>query len=275
MTSTHITPNPQDHAIIQSESTENNAPAKGVRDSRSLRRLSWVVVALSSLAIAAFAVVPYLTASLRALADDQAGLAPHYASLPSAIQVAFYVHIVFAGVALVLGPMQFWAGFRERFRVAHRWIGRTYLASIAIGGLASLVMAPFNSAGFVGFFGFGTVGVLWLYTGWKAYRAVRARDIRSHQAWMMRNFALTYAAVTLRLWTGLLLGVQLPFVGGDFDFGAVFANAYAAVPFLSWLPNVIVAEVLIRRRGLPSFRISETEVNFPETAKSPAIRRRG
>lgn len=258
MTSTqtsHGTQHPQNRELLHTESAED-VQAEGLHTRRSLRRVSWAVVALSSAAIAAFAVVPYLTASLRTLADGETGLAPHYAGLPPAIQVAFYVHIVFAGVALVLGPLQFWAGFRERFRIAHRWIGRSYLVSTAIGGVASLVMAPFNSAGFVGFFGFGTVGVLWIYTGWKAYRSVREHDIRSHQAWMMRNFALTYAAVTLRLWTGLLLGVQLPFVTGDFDFGAVFANAYEAVPFLSWLPNVIVAELLIRRRGLPSFRIS-------------------
>jgi hypothetical protein len=32
----------------------------------------------------------------------------------------------------------------------------------------------------------------------------------------------------------------------------VFANAYAPVAFLCWLPNIVIAEVIIRRRGLPS-----------------------
>ena len=77
-------------------------------------------------------------------------------------------------------------------------------------------MAPFNSAGLVGFFGFGTLAVLWLATGWLAYRAIRRRDVASHRAWMMRNFALTYAAVTLRLWLGVLIAVQL-LPGGDID----------------------------------------------------------
>ena len=53
----------------------------------------------------------------------------------------------------------------------HRIMGRVYLVSVAIGGPAALVMAPFNTAGFVGFFGFGSLGVLWLVTGWKAYRS--------------------------------------------------------------------------------------------------------
>lgn len=222
-----------------------------------MRRLSWAWVAFSSLGIVAFAAVPYLTDSLRTLADGQTGLAPHYVEQPPTIQAALYVHIVFAAIALLLGPLQFWAGFRERFRAAHRWIGRSYLVSVAVSAVASLVMAPFNSAGFVGFFGFGTLGVLWLYTAWKAYRAVRSRDIRGHQAWMIRNFALTYAAIMLRLWTAVLLYAQVPFASEDATFDSLWANGYAAVPFLCWLPNLVVAEFMIRRRGLPSFRISD------------------
>jgi hypothetical protein len=51
-----------------------------------------------------------------------------------------------------------------------------------------------------------------------------------------------------------LVAVQLPFVGGSFTpeaFAQVFANAYGAVPFLCWLPNIVIAEWILRRRGLP------------------------
>lgn len=209
---------------------------------------------LSSLAIAVFAVVPYLTASLAELSEAGVGLAGTYDGRPAVVQAAFYAHIVAGGLALVAGPFQFWRGLRDRHREVHRWIGRGYLAAVAIAGVAGLVIAPFSEAGLAGFVGFGALAVLWLATAWRAYRAIRAGDVPSHRAWMMRNFALTYAAVTLRLWLGVLLGVQaLP---GGFDFEAAFANAYGVVPFLAWLPNVVVAEWLIRRRGLPSYRIS-------------------
>lgn len=221
---------------------------------RTATRVAWTWVLLSSLGIAAFAVVPYLTAPLRELAESPSGgLAGNYAEQPLPIQVAFYAHIVGGGIALVLGPLQFWRGLRERRPRVHRWIGRTYLAAIGVGGIAALVIAPVNDAGLVGLFGFGGLGALWLVTGWLAYRAIRRRDVATHRAWMMRNFALTYAAVTLRIWLPLLLLVQLPFIADGTDFDVVFANAYAAVPFLCWVPNLVVAEWLIARRRLPGF----------------------
>ena len=72
---------------------------------------------------------------------------------------------------------------------------------------------------------------------------------------MIRNFALTYAAVTLRLWTGVLVAAQTPWIATAADADAAFTNAYTAVPFLAWIPNLVVAELLVRRRGLPALRI--------------------
>lgn len=101
-----------------------------------------------------------------------------------------------------------------------------------------------------------SLALLWGYSALRALRAIRNRDTRSHQAWMIRNFALTFAAVTLRLWVGSLTAVLVVIGGPDANQAAAFTNAYNAVPFLCWLPNLVVAEWLIRRRGLPSYRIS-------------------
>ncbi|MFF2371199.1 DUF2306 domain-containing protein [Agromyces sp. NPDC058110] len=245
-------------AAVPADSSGTTTPAAGPRPGT---RIAWVWVLLSSLGIAAFAVVPYLTASLRSLAEQPSGgLAANYAEQPWPIQVAFYAHIVAGGLALVIGPLQFWRGLRTRHPRVHRWTGRTYLAAVGIGGLAALVIAPVNDAGLVGLFGFGGLGVVWLLTGSLAYRSIRRGNVASHRAWMMRNFALTYAAVTLRIWIPLLIVLQLPFLGGDVDFDTVFANAYAAVPFLCWLPNLVVAEWLIARRGLPGFRPASASI---------------
>ncbi|WP_448004332.1 DUF2306 domain-containing protein [Agromyces bauzanensis] len=246
--------------LRSADAARSRGPARAPRIGA---RSGWAWIALSSLAITAFAVVPYLTTSLAELSESGVGVAGTYDGRPAAVQAAFYAHVVAGGIALVAGPFQFWRGLRDRHRSVHRWVGRGYLAAVAIAGVAGLVIAPFGEAGLSGLFGFGTLAVLWLATGWAAYRSIRRGDVASHRAWMMRNFALTYAAVTLRLWLGVLIGAQvLP--GGSFDAGAAFANAYAVVPFLAWLPNLVVVEWLIRRRGLPTFRLSPgTETASP------------
>lgn len=212
-------------------------------------------MALSSLAIAVYAVTPYVTTPLHELAGDGVGLAGAYENQPAWVHAAFYAHIAAGGVALLVGPLQFWRALRERARAVHRAVGRVYLVAVLIGGVAALALAPVNSAGMVGFAGFGTLAVLWVWTAWRGYRAIRSGDVRSHQAWMIRNFSLTYAAVTLRLWTGVLVAAQSPWIVTGADADAAFTNAYAVVPFLAWIPNLVLAEVLVRRRGLPALRI--------------------
>ncbi|MFI2264208.1 DUF2306 domain-containing protein [Streptomyces tubercidicus] len=219
-------------------------------------RWSWAWVALSSVAIAGYFVGQYAQGTLADLAHNGVGLAPTYASRAWPVQAAFWVHIVTAGLALALGPWQFSRRLRTRNLGVHRGIGRAYMITVAVGSVSALVMSMFSSVGILGFFGFGSLAVLWGWTAWRAYRAVRERDIRGHQAWVIRNFALTYAAVTLRLWLGVLVFAQLPFVHGEGAFDRISAEAYAPLPFLCWLPNLVIAEFMIRRRGLPALHLT-------------------
>ncbi|MER5932390.1 DUF2306 domain-containing protein [Streptomyces sp. NPDC002054] len=243
-------------------------PAPAKRPSRRGRsQWSWAWVVLSSLVIAGYFVGQYAQGTLDALAHEHVGLADDYASRALPIRVAFYIHIVSAGLALALGPWQFSQRLRSRRLRLHRGIGRTYMVSVAIGAVSALVMSMFSSVGLLGFFGFGSLAVLWGWTAWRGYRAIRERDIRSHQAWMIRNFALTYAAVTLRLWFGVLILVQVPFAHGADPFDAILTQAYAPLPFLCWLPNIVIAEFMIRRRGLPALHLATSPgTRHPETS---------
>ena len=222
---------------------------------RRLRPFGLGVVAALSWLTAAAASVPYLVLGLTTMADLGIGLAGAYVDAPPVARVALYVHIVAATVALLIAPFQLSARLRRRARRAHRVAGRVYLGGVAVGALAGLVLLPFNSAGLTGVFGFGGLAAVWAYSGWRALRAIRDGDVAGHQGWMIRSVALTFAAPMLRLWLGLLIGVQVPFAGPEPDGDAMFAAAYAVVPFLCWLPNLLVAEWIVRRRGLPSYRL--------------------
>ena len=234
--------------------------------------MSWTVVTLLSLAVTGYFVSQYMTGTLERLAADEVGLASTYAHRHWLVQAVFYVHIVSAGLALAAGPFQFAKALRRRYPRVHRWTGRTYVLSIAFAAPSGLVMAFYSSAAFVGLFGFGTLSVLWAWTTWRGYRAVRARDIASHQAWMIRSFALSFAAPTLRLWFGLLIGVQL-LMGRAAEIGVdeITGIAYAAVPFLCWMPNIVVAELMIRRRNLPGLRFSPSPSSSPSSRRMAAV----
>jgi uncharacterized membrane protein len=225
------------------------APALGSHSKRQRATVSWLAILLTSIAVAVYYPSQYLSDTLASLAQNDTGLSSVYAVRPLAVQVAFYLHIVFSGLALLVGGFQFSRSLRRRSPRIHRWIGRTYVVSVGMGGVTAGVMSLFSSVAFLGFFGFGTLAVLWMWTTYRGYQSARHGDFASHQAWMIRSFALTYAAPTLRIWLFILIAVQLPF---GLDGGVVSANAYAPVAFLCWMPNLVIAEYIVYRRGLPS-----------------------
>jgi hypothetical protein len=141
-------------------------------------------------------------------------------------------HALGGAVALLLGPFQFLDGWRARSPRAHRLAGYFYLlAGVGIGGIAGVLLATHAFGGLVSRLGFGMLGVLWLFTGAMALTAAKKRNFARHRIWMIRNFALTLAAVTLRLY--------LP---ASAVAGIAFEQAYPAIAWLCWVPNLIVAE---------------------------------
>jgi len=84
--------------------------------------------------------------------------------------------------------------------------------------------------------GFGLLAILWLLSGSMVYRHIRNKEIQNHRQWMVRNYALTFAAVMLRLW---LILFQVA--------GVEFLEAYITVAWLCWAPNLIVAEGIVNR----------------------------
>lgn len=147
------------------------------------------------------------------------------------------VHIVGGVFALATGPFQFSRRLRLRYVALHRWLGRFYLIMVAMGATAGFRIALESFGGLPSHFGFGMLAVLWLITAAMAYRRALQRRWQSHREWMVRNFALTFAAVTLRLW--------LPFMAGWLRIP--FEPAYVTISWLCWVPNLLVAEVLANR----------------------------
>jgi uncharacterized membrane protein len=164
------------------------------------------------------------------------------------------VHIVTSVTALCTGPFQFWPVVRRRGSL-HRVIGRVYLfAGVLPGSVSGLYVAVMSTYGPTSQFGFGLLSVLWFTSAVAGYRAVRAGRYAEHREWMVRQFALTLAAVSLRLLIPALLLLYSPQLGTVYggDEEAFYREVYQVVPWLCWVPNLIVAEWYLRRR--PAFR---------------------
>jgi uncharacterized membrane protein len=148
-------------------------------------------------------------------------------------------HISGGSVAMLVGPWQFSRRLRRRNLSLHRWMGRIYLLGVALGSLAGFGSALFSVGGAVTHVGFGILAVLWFFTGWMAYRYARAGRIEQHREWMIRNFSLSLAAVTLRM-------IYVPFF--LFAMHWPFERGYVPTSWLCWVPNLMLAEWMIRRR---------------------------
>ncbi|WP_448613179.1 DUF2306 domain-containing protein [Modestobacter sp. URMC 112] len=106
------------------------------------------------------------------------------------------------------------------------------------------MLAPHSLAGGIGTAGSGTLAVLWVCCAGATAAAVRRGDVAAHRRWAVRTFALTYAAVTLRLQLGVPIGLQ---VVAGVPGGTAFPRAYLLVSFPGWVPDLVLAEYLVRR----------------------------
>lgn len=170
------------------------------------------------------------------------------------------IHIVASMLAILIGPFQFLPGIRKgRWLKVHRWLGRTYLLSILFGGLGGLYMAQFAYGGPITESGFTALAVLWLYSAFMAYKHIRNKELEQHREWMTRNYALTFAGVMLRVWSPLSDAV-----------GIDFLVAYRVIGWLCWVPNLLVAEWIIRgiRRSLQRVDRPGTTVSVQRSAQT-------
>lgn len=171
----------------------------------------------------------------------------------------FYAHLFGTSVALLLGPLQFSNQILVKYRQAHRGLGRGYLFFGSMGSIAGLVMTRGIIAGLIGAAGFGLMAILWLITGVTALVMIRSRQVKRHKQWMIRNYALTWAALTLPLWLRVLMALGSvflldPIYVGDSE--ALFIDVYGLATWLAWIPNLLLAEWLFIRRSRPRKKVT-------------------
>jgi len=191
-------------------------------------RLLYYLVAFLSLAVA--------LATYRFLVLGWQAAFPVLQANVNADKLVFATHVFASPIALVTSLTQFLPRLRARHPGLHRWTGRIYATAILFGGLSGLMLAWTAQDRPVAATGFAVLAVLWLSTTARGVLLARSGQVAAHRRWMIRSFALTFGAVMLRL--------QLPVF---FALGMEYPQASNIFAWSAWVPNLLLAEWLVRR----------------------------
>lgn len=154
-------------------------------------------------------------------------------------ELAFWIHVFTSMLPLLAGLTQFAPWVLARWPKVHRLMGRVYAFTVCfVTGPASLVMAFYANGGITSRIAFVTLALLWLYTTAMGWRKVLQRDFGGHREWMIRSYALTLSAITLRAWKYAIV----------FAFEPRPMDVYRLVAWLGFVPNILLVEWWIRRR---------------------------
>lgn len=149
----------------------------------------------------------------------------------------FYVHITSSLWVLIAGLLQLVPALYRWRPKLHRTLGKIYVVSIlALAAPSGLILAGFANGGLAAKVGFAMQGVVWWLATWQAYRMARQRRWLPHAEWMLRAYAITLAAMSLRLES----------YGLHHFLHTKPIETYLTVTWLSWTGNLLLAEVLVQ-----------------------------
>ncbi|OCT16467.1 hypothetical protein A8709_01475 [Paenibacillus pectinilyticus] len=158
--------------------------------------------------------------------------------MPDLWYTVLWIHAISAGLALGIGWLQFIQKIRLRSPNIHRAIGYVYAMMITAAGFTGLYLACYASGGLSAQIGFGALSVMWLYTLGRSLKSIIIdHNPRVHGQWMLRNYALSCAAISLRIYTPLA-GVFWGLTDTNDTFGVI--------AWLCWIPNLLIVEMIIR-----------------------------
>lgn len=151
-------------------------------------------------------------------------------------RVAFFTHVFTSILVLVAGFTQFSKKFLKQQPKLHRTVGYIYVINILmVTGPSGLLMSFYANGGVSSQTAFVLLSVLWIgFTAMALYKAIK-KDFTAHRIFMIRSFALTLSAITLRCWKVLLVNFT--------DIQPM--DRYRIIAWLGWTLNLIIAEWII------------------------------
>jgi uncharacterized membrane protein len=153
-------------------------------------------------------------------------------------QLAFFTHVFTAIFTTFFAIPLFSNTIRKKYVVVHRLLGNFYVVTVLLFAAPSgFIMSFYANGGLAAQTSFILLSVLWWIFTFKAYTHIRNKNIKKHQQFMLRSYALTLSAISLRLFKWIIANtLVLPPM-----------DTYVIVAWLSWTVNLCIAETMIFR----------------------------
>ena len=162
-------------------------------------------------------------------------------------KIAFYTHVFSSVFCLCAGFTQFSHHVLKHYKKLHRFMGKMYAYNIMLINFpAGMIMAFYANGHLPSKIAFILLDSLWLLFTYKAVVAIKAKDIKAHKRFMIRSYALTCSAITLRMWKLILSN----------SFHIDPQVLYMIDAWMGFVPNLLFAEWLITRMNLQQKKLS-------------------
>jgi hypothetical protein len=149
---------------------------------------------------------------------------------------AFYLHVFTSILVLPAGFTQFNNVFFKRSW--HRKLGMVYLLTVLfVSAPTGFLMGLHANGGLAAKTSFVLLSSVWFVTTLLAIIAAKARRFIDHGEWILYSYALTLSAISFRL---IALGFDV------FDIHVRPQEVYVTTAWLSWVPNIIIAHLMIK-----------------------------
>jgi hypothetical protein len=154
-------------------------------------------------------------------------------------RIAFFIHVYASLWVLLAGFTQFSKKIQRNKPWLHRRLGYIYVIDVLfITGPAGLLMGFYANGGLFSRIAFVSLAVLWIFFTIMALIKTKQKNFKAHRKYMIRSYALTLSAITLRAWKYAITNtVTLPPM-----------DVYRVVAWLGWVGNILVAEWIIRTK---------------------------
>lgn len=148
------------------------------------------------------------------------------------------IHFTGAACTLVLGPLQFWPYFRNRFRKWHRIAGKFYIGgSLISASMVFYLLSNYPLPGSVP--SLGLLAVIWIFTTIAAFWFATKRNFKLHKQFMIRSYVCAFAFVFIRV---------LPILNsytGIFDFIKDEEMQGTVYEWICWVYPLMITEFIL------------------------------